>query len=570
LKLLKFLFIILVFIGACFSQWSNDPAVNFRVTTRGLLPQMISDGAGGAYIAYNDMPLLGIHILVQHLDKYGYRKFPGNGVMVADSSHMQAQRYFLVNDNKCGVIIALDDSFIKENKGYTRASAQRIDSSGQRLWGINGVVVAQHENAYSLDLVAACGDGSSGCYVFWGIFHDRQHIDLMAQHLDSQGNFMWDSSGVMISNQFVSYVSPVPCLAVDDEVGGTICLYYDSTGAKMQRLDKQGQFLWGEGKSISPLGWWPNMRKDGKGGIIIAHYYETYSKESGLKGIVAAQRINKDGNILWDSKGVVITELADHYTFAPTLAIDQSINSYIVWKDRRSGDQDVYAQLLNPNGEPQWQKDGINVSQFNSTKDIHKTDIVLAPDYSIIVVWRDWAQEGDTRSLRAQRIDVEGNYLWPEDVVVTNREQNSNYKIASDDNGGAIVCWYEIPPEIGIYAQQINYLGELGKVITTSVKEQDLQSMPQNIQLFHNYPNPFNSETVIKFNMPQASHVQLTVFNLAGREVITLLDNKIEAGEKEVKWNGKNKHGNEVSSGLYFVSLKTDEYVKTIKVLLIR
>ena len=163
--------------------------------------------------------------------------------------------------------------------------------------------------------------------------------------------------------------------------------------------------------------------------------------------------------------------MADHYTFAPTLAIDQSINSYIIWKDRRSGDQDVYAQLLNPNGEPQWQKDGINVSQFNSTKDIHKTDIVLAPDYSIIVVWRDWAQEGDTRSLRAQRIDVEGNYLWPEDVVVTNREQNSNYKIASDDNGGAIVCWYEIPPEIGIYAQQINYLGELGKVITTSVKE---------------------------------------------------------------------------------------------------
>lgn len=552
------------------AQWSNDPAVNLRVTTRGLLPQIISDDSGGTNIAYNDMPLDPIRIFVQHLDKYGNRSFPGMGVMVTDSSHLQAHRYFLVDDLAGGVIIVFDDSFFKQGESYSRASAQRINSTGQRLWGKNGIAVAPQENSRSLDLVAACSDGNSGCYVFWGVFHDRQHIDLMAQHLDNGGNFMWDSAGVKISNQFVSYESPVPCLAVDDEVGGTICLYYDSTGAKLLRMDAQGRFLWGESKSISPLGWWPNIRKDGEGGIIIAHYYEIYSEESGLRGIVGAQRINKDGNVLWDPKGVVITELADYNTFAPTLAIDQSINSYIVWKDRRSGDQDVYAQRLNPNGEPQWQKDGIKVSQFNSTKDIHNTDIVLAPDYSIIVVWRNWIQEGDVLSLRAQRIDDKGNYLWSKDVIVTNRERNSDYKVASDGNGGAIVCWYETPPEIGIYAQQINYQGELGKVITSSVKEPVIQSLPQDIHLYQNYPNPFNSDTVIKFHLPQASHVLLKVFNLSGKEVITLLNKRIKVGEEQVKWNGRDHNGENVSSGLYFVCLKTNEFVKTLKILLIR
>lgn len=556
--------------ASCLSQWSNDPSTNLRVTTLGMLPRMISDGSGGAYIAYYDMSLAGIHIAVQRLDRYGYRKFSGNGAMVGDSLHDQAQRYFLVHDKDGGVIVAFDDFFIKEDKYYNRAYAQRIDSTGQRLWGANGVTVAPQDNARNLDLVAACPDGSNGCYVFWGLFHDSQHIDLMAQHLDSQGNAIWDSSGVKISNQFVSYESPVPCLAVDDEVGGSISLYYDSTGAKIQRLDAQGRFLWGGGKSISPLGWWPSMQKDGEGGIIIAHYYEIYSRESGVKGIIAAQRISKDGNLLWDSDGVTITELADYNTFAPTMAIDQSKNSYIVWKDRRSGDQDVYAQRLNPNGKPQWSRDGIKISQFHSTKDINNTDIVLSPDYSIMVIWRNWTQDGDTISLHAQRIDAEGKYLWPEDAVVTSRERNSNYKVASDGHGGAICCWYETQPEFGVYAQQINYLGQLGKVITTPVGGQIDPSMPRKTQLFYAYPNPFNSETMIKFHLPRANHVQLKIYNLSGKEVITLLDKQIKAGDEQVKWNGRDQNGDNISSGLYFIRLKSDESVATQKVLLIR
>jgi len=289
---------ILLFATSCLSQWSDDPSTNLRVTTRGLLPQILSDGAGGAYIAYVDMPLELIHIFVQHLDRYGNRSFPGMGVMVTDSSYLQTHLYFQVDDLVGGAIVAFTAETFKDGEMYASASAQRIDSTGQKLWGANGVAIALQESLRSLKLVAACSDGHSGCYIFWGACHDREHTDLMAQHLDSQGNFMWDSSGVKISDQFISYESPVPCMAVDDEVGGTICLYYDSTGAKLQRMDEHGRFLWGGGVKPFLGGWWPNMKKDGLGGVIITGSYNTvYEDNFGWHKAVATQRVDRNGNL---------------------------------------------------------------------------------------------------------------------------------------------------------------------------------------------------------------------------------------------------------------------------------
>ena len=96
---LSVVFLILTSLNICFAQWSTDPSQNLRVTTRGLSPKMVSDGAGGAYILYKDMPLDLVHLYVQRLDKYGYRKFPGNGIMVADSSRYQDHIYYIINNS---------------------------------------------------------------------------------------------------------------------------------------------------------------------------------------------------------------------------------------------------------------------------------------------------------------------------------------------------------------------------------------------------------------------------------------------------------------------------------------
>ena len=86
-------------------------------------------------------------------------------------------------------------------------------------------------------------------------------------------------------------------------------------------------------------------------------------------------------------------------------------------------------------------------------------------------------------------------------------------------------------------------------------KEGLVAEAPREFQLFQNYPNPFNPETEIRFALPQASHIVVKIFNLLGAEIRSLVDEQRETGYHRVRWDGKDNHGNAVSSGIYFYHL---------------
>ncbi len=93
-------------------------------------------------------------------------------------------------------------------------------------------------------------------------------------------------------------------------------------------------------------------------------------------------------------------------------------------------------------------------------------------------------------------------------------------------------------------------------------------SLPDRFPLSPNYPNPFNLETTIEYALPEAARVQLSVYNLRGQRVRVLVDAFQPAGYQRVVWNGRNAHGDEVSSGLYFVRFRAGETVLTRRMLL--
>ena len=72
-----------------------------------------------------------------------------------------------------------------------------------------------------------------------------------------------------------------------------------------------------------------------------------------------------------------------------------------------------------------------------------------------------------------------------------------------------------------------------------------------------NYPNPFNPETTISFDMPQAGKANVQIYNLRGQLVKTLLNNQVSAGTKNIIWNGRDSKNNSVASGVYFYRIKT-------------
>jgi hypothetical protein len=87
----------------------------------------------------------------------------------------------------------------------------------------------------------------------------------------------------------------------------------------------------------------------------------------------------------------------------------------------------------------------------------------------------------------------------------------------------------------------------------------------KSFTLYQNYPNPFNPSTVIRYELPENSNVTLTVFDVIGNEVATLVNEPKPAGSYEVNFNGRN-----LSSGVYYYRLKAGSFIETKKFVLIK
>lgn len=105
--------------------------------------------------------------------------------------------------------------------------------------------------------------------------------------------------------------------------------------------------------------------------------------------------------------------------------------------------------------------------------------------------------------------------------------------------------------------------------VATGVDD-DIPELPNNFQLMQNYPNPFNPSTIITFSIPQKSFVTITVSNILGQIVATLVNESKSAGNYQVTWDGHDQNGNSVSSGIYFYSIETGEFKDSRKMLLLR
>jgi hypothetical protein len=95
-------------------------------------------------------------------------------------------------------------------------------------------------------------------------------------------------------------------------------------------------------------------------------------------------------------------------------------------------------------------------------------------------------------------------------------------------------------------------------------------SLPHNIILSENHPNPFDSRTAISYALPARERVRLNVYDVNGRVVKSIVSGEINAGWHTVQWDGKDDAGREVTSGVYFLRFETRDIKQTRKILLIR
>jgi len=87
-------------------------------------------------------------------------------------------------------------------------------------------------------------------------------------------------------------------------------------------------------------------------------------------------------------------------------------------------------------------------------------------------------------------------------------------------------------------------------------------------KLYSAKPNPFRTQTTIRYSLSAEAKVSLLVYDITGRLITTLVNGNINPGIYNINWNGRNERNQQVSTGVYFYQLKTPDYTKTNKILL--
>ena len=308
---------------------------------------------------------------------------------------------------------------------------------------------------------AITSDGEGGAILVW-VDNRGANTDIFAQRIDNTGNVKWNLDGVVICNANFSQVEPN---LVDDGNGGAIIVWKDfRTGIDYdlysQRIDANGTIMWQtNGIPICTAAGYQedfSVVSDENGGAIIV--WEDARVQGDFN--IYAQRILNDGTVAWNQNGIIICSATnDQYT--PTLISDESANSIITWEDKRNGvHSDIYAQLLNASGEPQWAVNGVPIC--TATDGQEKPKITGDGFGGALIVWRD--HRGGFYDLYIQLINSLGITQWQTNgVLVLQAGSNppDRVKIVSDDLGGAIICWDEdrLDQNYDIFAQRVSGTG---------------------------------------------------------------------------------------------------------------
>ena len=94
--------------------------------------------------------------------------------------------------------------------------------------------------------------------------------------------------------------------------------------------------------------------------------------------------------------------------------------------------------------------------------------------------------------------------------------------------------------------------------------------MPEEFVLYPPYPNPFNPMTILSYDLPEDAFVSITIYDMLGRQVKTLINDQQTAGYRSTQWNAANNAGSPVSAGIYLYMIQAGDFSQTKKMVLLK
>ena len=463
-----------------FRQWNPPDGIPIRQGYqiewfRGLESRLTGENVGEIAMVWSDCrwneSLFGDRgIYLQVLGTDGEFKFPAEGVQVVDSRGRQEDPgVWPCADG--GWFVAWED-FDQDTSGNIYCT--KMSSEGERLWAVDeplGVSVCTWSGIQ--EDVRIVEDGEGGCIIAWRDWRNGDTGDIYAMHILSDGtpDANWTQNGIAI----VERPGPQTNHTADtDGSGGMIIGWRDGRNIGnydiwIQRLNSDGELLWGNGEGIRVCGDGadqdtPKLCPDGSGGTFISWVDERNSAVTGKD--IYAQRLNEDGEILWNADGEAVCE-ADREQSGNRIVNTWPGEAVIAWQDKRTdGDTyDLYAMRISGSNHISklWNPStGVPIAVADN--DQKEVRIDNAPEGGCYFVWEDERNGGAPYvEIWAHYFNRQGQPVWAENgiPVCTTREYNNSAVVRQTADGGCLIIWSKDEKGAwGIYAQRFNAAGE--------------------------------------------------------------------------------------------------------------
>ncbi|MFB3883042.1 MAG: hypothetical protein ACE149_17380 [Armatimonadota bacterium] len=384
-----------------------------------------------------------------------------------------------------------------ENVGDVDVGAMRVSSAGALLWseGQRAVDIASSQALESNP--RAMHDGVGGAIVAFELEtrtgDNAGDTEIAAQRIDAKGGLMWNdgTKSVIVAGSRWAETNPV---MVSDGQGGAIIFFEEHARDEKhagdidigaQRVSASGEIQWGGGVRSAEVAASDRLERhpaaipDGSGGAIVVFEMEPRSGDNAGDTEIYAQRLDSQGNRLWNNGESVMVASSTWGETNPVLVSDGQGGAIVVFEQRgrtveRSGDIDIGAQRLSPSGQLLWM-DGQRAADVASADDIEQAPHMISDGLGgAIIVFevepRTGEHAGDTE-VAGQRIGGDGALKWEGGsghTLIAFSEWGEKKPIAvADDQGGAIVVFEqharggEHAGDIDVGAQRVSATGEL-------------------------------------------------------------------------------------------------------------
>ena len=416
--------------------------VRLYLTTVGS-PLMVPDGNGGVYVAYQkNLQGLGAITYLQRLDPSGKPSWPGAGTKIYLDKFpgMEHVRVPL------GELVPAEDGAILVWYSGSELRAQKVDLSGNLLWGREGLRVSRSPAPVGPGarwVLSATSDGADGVVI---ASYANPSAGISLDRLDAAGKSLWSGRQWLRPPSFPPSTLEGLDLARDAD-GNVFVVWCEHIFWGLQKVNADGELEWGP-DGIIPIQTMSGLSckqvvGDGAGGAIVL----CGSQGSG-QSMLVGQHFDAQGKLLWPEGGLPLgwSSVGRSQTYG--LAPDGAGGALVAWQ---SPDREIYVQRWNAEGQPSWGAQGMKLAFQTSF-------LSLAPGENpgeALIAWPQYVsflgRQGAYR-LRAQKLSAEGAPAWETGgAAFTALEPVSadTPLIVADGNGGAWVAWTAGPSSGG-------------------------------------------------------------------------------------------------------------------------